>query len=379
MIAKTAAVPAHYLLLFVLTIAGCNGIVDNPKGYLAGGGTGARGGIVATGGNASGGSISHGGVAGLTSASEAGSNTAPGTDGCDVGAEGCACYGNNTCNVGLACAAGVCGGSGSGGSTGVGGASGRGETSSTGGAIASGGNGGLSTNGGAMSTGGNATGGSTPATGGVATGGVASGGRANGGSSSAAGGGSSCSNVNPCGGNLVGTWAVTSSCLKVTGQLDVSPIGLGCRSASITGGVLHVTGTWTANSDGSIADNTVTSGDETLTLAAQCLKVSGTTITCEAVASPLKGLGYSALTCANAASGGCECNGTVQQDGGLGLVSTDVSTSSTYTTSGNVLTIPGSTELKYDYCVSGNQMTVTPQTTTAKTGTVTGAVVLQKQ
>ena len=30
--------------------------------------------------------------------------------------------------------------------------------------------------------------------------------------------GGSCSNVTPCGGNVVGTWTVTSSCLKVTGE-----------------------------------------------------------------------------------------------------------------------------------------------------------------
>src|SRR4029077_8462017 len=54
------------------------------------------------------------------------------------------------------------------------------------------------------------------------------------GSSGGGGAGGSCSNVTSCGGNLVGTWAVTSSCLKVTGSLDLSLVGAGCPSAPVT-------------------------------------------------------------------------------------------------------------------------------------------------
>jgi hypothetical protein len=50
------------------------------------------------------------------------------------------------------------------------------------------------------------------------------------------------------------------------------------------------------------------------------------------------------------------------------------STSGTYKTSGNVLTLDGSTP--YSYCVSGNNMTMAPQSTNP---TATGSVVLQKQ
>src|SRR5262245_40218129 len=46
-----------------------------------------------------------------------------------------------------------------------------------------------------------------------------------GGSSS---GGGSCSNVAACGGSVVGTWTVMSSCLKVTGELDLALAGLNC-------------------------------------------------------------------------------------------------------------------------------------------------------
>ena len=62
-----------------------------------------------------------------------------------------------------------------------------------------------------------------------------------GGSTGTGGGGTSCPNVTACGGNLVGTWTVTSSCLKVSGNLDLSLAGAGCPSTPVTGD-LQVTG-----------------------------------------------------------------------------------------------------------------------------------------
>src|SRR6266540_973482 len=57
-------------------------------------------------------------------------------------------------------------------------------------------------------------------------------------------GGSSCPSVEPCGGDVVGTWTVSSSCLTVTGELDLALVGAGCPSAPVTGS-LKVDGTWT--------------------------------------------------------------------------------------------------------------------------------------
>src|SRR6185436_14209979 len=88
--------------------------------------------------------------------------------------------------------------------------------------------------------------------------------------------GAACSDVAPCGGNAVGTWTVASACLAVAGNLDVSGFGLGCPTVTVTGS-LQVSGTWTANADGTYADNTTTTGDEQLTVPAECLNVSGTT------------------------------------------------------------------------------------------------------
>jgi hypothetical protein len=247
-------------------------------------------------------------------------------------------------------------------------------TTDSGGATGSGGaaTGGVSTGGvatGGVSTGGVATGGVS--TGGVATGGVSTG---TGGIQSGSGGEASCDNVTPCGGDVVGTWNATSSCLKVTGELDLVPFGVGCTSAPVTGS-LQVSGTWTANSDGTYSDNTSTSGEEQFTLTPDCLNVSGTTTTCERISGALGSIGYSAVTCTDAGSGGCDCSATVEQTGGIGVVSMSLSSSGTYTTADNVITT--SDETQYSYCVSGNTMTMSLPNT--KKGTVTGTVVFQKQ
>ena len=141
-----------------------------------------------------------------------------------------------------------------------------------------------------------------------------------GGSPGTGGSGTSCSNVSACGGDLVGTWTVTSSCLKVTGTLDLSLVGASCPTAPVTGD-LQVTGTWTANSDGTYSDDTTTTGTEQFTLASSCLVISSTPVTCDGAAGLIQTLGYASVDCASAASGGCSCSATVHQTGGLGVVS----------------------------------------------------------
>jgi hypothetical protein len=113
------------------------------------------------------------------------------------------------------------------------------------------------------------------------TGGTKAAGGAGGTGGSSGAGGASCSNVVPCGGDVVGTWTVTSSCLRVSGQLDMSMLGAGCASAPVEGS-LQVTGTWTARSDGTYRDATTTFGSEQITLPASCLVVSSTPVSCGA-------------------------------------------------------------------------------------------------
>ena len=195
-----------------------------------------------------------------------------------------------------------------------------------------------------------------------------------GGTFGAAGAGASCSNVNACGGDLINTWTVTSACLKVSGNLDPSLVGAGCASAPVTGD-LQVSGTWTAGGDGTSIDDTITTGTEQFTLGPSCLIVSSTPVSCAGAASFIQALGFASLTCTPATGGGCNCSGTVQQTGGLGLLSPDPSTNGNYAAAGHTLTVMGDIgDTTYTYCVSGSQLTVTPQSTNP---TVTGAIVLQ--
>jgi hypothetical protein len=218
---------------------------------------------------------------------------------------------------------------------------------------------------------------STPAAGGA------------GGSASGSGGGSStievepveasCEAVAPCGGDVVGTWVAAGSCLPVSGMADMAGFGLGCTAAPVTGS-LEVTGTWTANADGSFTDGTTTSGASEIELPADCLNVSGTTTSCDRLSGALQALGYATVSCVDAASGGgCTCSATAAQTGGLAVVVFGAASSGTYETAENVVTTanPNGGSTEYAYCVSGDTLVMTPQTP-GKTGALTGTIVFVK-
>ena len=187
-----------------------------------------------------------------------------------------------------------------------------------------------------------------------------------------------CAAVEPCGGDVVGTWVVAGSCLPVSGNADISGFGLGCTSAPVRG-TLEVTGTWSARADGTFTDDTTTTGDSQIELPAECLNVSGTITTCDRLGGALQALGYASVTCADAASGGgCTCAATADQAGGLAMLTVGAASSGTYTSANDtVTTSAGSNNNTYAYCVSGSTLVMTPQTT-GTTGALTGTIVLVK-
>src|SRR6478735_6932093 len=201
------------------------------------------------------------------------------------------------------------------------------------------------------------------------------GGSSTGGSSTGGSGGASCANVSPCGGDVTGTWQVASSCLAVSDTLDLSPVGAPGCSAPITGS-LAVTGTFTAKSDGTYLDNTITTGEEHFTLAPKCLVISSAPVTCEGISGIVKTLGYASVTCVSATGGGCSCSATVNQPGGIGVVSVAPSTASSYTRANNQLTLTNDAgESTYAYCAQPNKLTLTPQLATPK---ITGSIALDR-
>jgi len=184
----------------------------------------------------------------------------------------------------------------------------------------------------------------------------------------AIGSGGSCSNVAACGGNAVGTWTVMSSCLKMTGDMDVSLSSLGCPTVPVTGS-LTTTGTFTVNSDGTYLDNTTTSGSVTFPLAASCLSVSSVPVTCEKAGTIFTALNWKMSACTQT-NGLCNCSLSTNQAGGIGLVSDLVTSHGSYSTAGNTLTAG---DVNYSYCAAGDTLTLTP-----KMSSLVGSVVLKK-
>ena len=233
--------------------------------------------------------------------------------------------------------------------------------------------------------------GSSSSNGGTSGNGADSGGSGatgNGGSSGIGGGGqsggtASCTNVTPCGGGVVATWNVTSSCLTLSGSMDVFSVGMGCPTVPVSGS-LHVNGLWTANADGTYTDNTTTTGSITFPLDSSCMTISSVPVTCSKAQGIFSALGWASATCTDKAGGGCNCTAIANQSGGIGSISGNASPTGGYAISGNTLTSdntapldPNSTTvLKYSYCVSGNTLTLSPQSSSVLP--IAGTVTLQK-
>ena len=231
-------------------------------------------------------------------------------------------------------------------------------------------------NGGAPASGGASSGGA-PASGGAGSGGKpGSGGAASGGAPASGGAGgttqpASCPNGTSCGGDVVATWTVTSSCLTLSGDMDGQLLYLGCTKIPATGS-LKVTGTWTANADGTYSDNTITTGSMTFMLAPSCLVVSSSPVECSKMSGTFTAAGWATATCSTDASGQCSCSATANQTGGIGVIFANASNKGDYTTTGGALNTDG--EMDYSYCVSGNKLTLTPQ---SKVLPLAGTIVLQ--
>jgi non-reducing end alpha-L-arabinofuranosidase len=181
-----------------------------------------------------------------------------------------------------------------------------------------------------------------------------------------AGAPATCSNVAACGGSVVGSWKVSASCLQLSGNMDVSVLGLGCPTVPVTGSVT-TSGSFVANPDGTYTDNTKTTGSATFPLAASCLSISSVETPCDRAASIFSAAGWTTATC-TVTAGQCSCSLSVDQQGGLGRVSALAADQrmGSYSTSGNALTVG---DLNYQYCAAGQTLTLTP-TMSSLTGSV---------
>ena len=204
------------------------------------------------------------------------------------------------------------------------------------------------------------------------SGGSSTAGSASGSSASGSAQGGACSATAACGGDVVGAWKVASSCLSVSGELNLKSFG-SCEHVPTTGS-RTVAGTVLLNANGTWSDHTVTTGSEKMTLGPECLMISSTPVTCDGLAEFLKNYGYATASC-TPANGGCACSTTVQQTGGLGLVAAAPTKEGNFTKLGNELDTTGDTDAKYSYCASAGGLTLIPLSTSPL---VSGSVVLQK-
>jgi hypothetical protein len=257
---------------------------------------------------------------------------------------------------------------------------GAGGTAPTGGAAPTGGTSGAAPTGGTSGTA--PTGGTsgTAPTGGSGgsgpTGGTSGSGGAPTGGSGGSGAQPACTDVEPCGGDLVGAWTAASCPQAVSGMADLTLLGIGCTMVPATGSIT-VSGTWTGMAGGMYTDNTTTSGQLAMELPAACLEVSGFMAECDRLV--FDPIGLTSVVCVdNAATMGCTCTATINQMGGIGAISRDASTSGTYTTADNKVVMSAlEVDTEYSYCVAGNTLTM-KLSSPSTIGMIAGPIVLTK-
>lgn len=193
-----------------------------------------------------------------------------------------------------------------------------------------------------------------------------------GGSSSQSGGG--CGAASACGGDIVGTWQVSSSCLAVDTSSMMDSTSCPGETASASG--TKITGTISYNADKTYSSTLTTSGSVVVTLPASCLTQQGVTVTCAQLQQALSGAmssTFSSVTCAES-GGGCACS--------VGLNPVTATQTGSYSTAAGVLTQTetGGSPDDSNYCVQGNTLTISPGSgSNAMSNGVTGSIVLTKQ
>lgn len=183
----------------------------------------------------------------------------------------------------------------------------------------------------------------------------------------------------PCGGDVVGTWRVRDCPLELTGQMDIKGFGLGCSTAEVLSGTLEVSGIWTADETGNIVDCTVTRGVQQFELASECFDVLAAD--CSSVSVPFeRALGYASVECVeDLQTGDCVCDATIDQRGGLAMLSPEPLEEGRYSVAGTSLSTKGlGYEATYEHCVMDDTLTLTAAGASL-TGLVEGSIVLERE
>ena len=179
--------------------------------------------------------------------------------------------------------------------------------------------------------------------------------------------GRNCGDTSACGGDIAGSWKVTSSCLTsdATAMAD-----MGCEGIKSDVRSLSASGTVAFNGDMTYQQSLTLSGVVGVTVPASCLTQSGLTLTCAQLQQSLEanaaGRGYESVACSG--SKGCDCT--------MNLIPQTAASAGTYSTSGGTLTQTedGGAPEEGSYCVKGSTLTLSPSD-----AGISGSVVLTKQ
>jgi len=219
------------------------------------------------------------------------------------------------------------------------------------------------------------SGGTTPQAGGTSAGSSnTDGGRAGGGASGGFPG--TCENAIACGGDIVGTWQVTSTCIDA----DVTPSmgSMNKCTVSFSTNSLQYQGSISYRADLTYDLDVTVRGAIGITLPAECLTQKDVTLTCAQVEARLKAdpdnKRFSSISCESAGTG-CTCD--------LDITGQRNTESGTYTTTaaGLVSTTPSSGSGETNaYCVKGSTLTLSPSgNSTGGTARASGRITLTKQ
>jgi hypothetical protein len=187
--------------------------------------------------------------------------------------------------------------------------------------------------------------------------------------SACGGGAGTCGNTAACGGDLVGTWKVTSSCVTINATMFDDM----CPTASVRTSDVSVKGSMTFNADLTYTSTATLMGKAVITLPASCLTGPGGTVTC-AQLNALFALDPSTagVTCVGTSS--CTCTGP--------LSDAPSNETGTYTTTAAGIltqTATGGTPEESAYCVKGTTLTDSPSGASTMMGQESGTITLTKQ
>jgi hypothetical protein len=161
-------------------------------------------------------------------------------------------------------------------------------------------------------------------------------------------GGGTCGNTPACGGDVVGTWTITSSCLS-----PGSPTSAVCQGTSDIAN-LKITGAITYNADLTYTTNSLLSGSETVSLPLSCLTSSNASATCDQLGQLFKDdPSNQSVTCSGTTICTCKIVVSNQTSMTMGTYST---TAAGVETDTPTVGQPSQS----DYCVKGKTLTLSP-------------------